>query len=111
MIDMTAFRKELLETVRPLQPDRIVLFGSYADGRADDESDIDLFMFKTGLRTDEVRPYRLALQKRLLKLQKKYRIGIDLFVDSPERFSRRIREIGDQFYRDVQEKGKVLYGQ
>ena len=111
MIDLTAFRDELIESVAPLHPDKIILFGSYAYGRPDEESDIDLFMLKYGLREKDVRPYRRSVQKAMLKLQKKYRVGIDLFVDSPQRFDRRIRETGDQFYREIDEKGKVLYAQ
>ena len=109
MININEIKTELLDRLTPLDPDRIILFGSYAYGTPTEESDIDLFLLKDGLPKDKVREYQLSLQKSLFDLQKKYLIGIDLFVDSSERVKSRIKEVNDQFYTEIMSKGKVLY--
>ena len=109
MIDIEKVKEELVARLRTLDPDKIILFGSYAYGIPNDESDIDLFLLKDDLAKKDVRAYQLLLQKSLLKIQKKYLIGIDLFVDSSERVKSRIQDVNDQFYSEIMSKGSVLY--
>lgn len=109
MIDIEKVKKELISRLRTLDPDKIILFGSYAYGTPNDESDIDLFLLKNDLAKKDVRMYQMQLQKSLLEIQKKYLIGIDLFVDSSERVKNRIQDVNDQFYGEIISKGNVLY--
>ena len=109
MIDIENVKREIVERLRSMQPDKIILFGSYAYGHPNEESDIDLFLLKNGMDSSELRNYRTSLQKKLIALQKKYLIGIDLFVDNGERFEHRINDINDLFYREIMEKGTVIY--
>ena len=46
MIDIDKLKPIVIEKLMPLQPDKIILFGSYANGKANEESDIDLFLIK-----------------------------------------------------------------
>ncbi len=109
MLDIETLKSQIVERLKPLNPDKIILFGSYAYGTPNEESDIDLFLLKEELKKEDVRTYQLALQIQLLDLQKKYLVGIDLIVDSSERVKTRIRDINDQFYSEIIEKGRVLY--
>ena len=108
-IDIAKVKDEIVSSLLPLKPDKIILFGSYAYGEPREGSDLDLFLVKEGLPKEEVRLYKLQLQKQLLSLQKKYLVGIDLFVDSSERIEERITTIKDQFYQEIFSKGKLLY--
>ena len=37
-------RQQIRESLQPLHPERVIVFGSYAQGEADQESDIDLIV-------------------------------------------------------------------
>jgi len=109
MIDIDVLKDEIIQRLKPLKPNKIILFGSYAYGVPNDESDIDLFLLKDDLQKNQTRDYQLSLQKRLIGLQKKYLIGIDLFVDSTDRVQDRIENVNDQFYDEIMRKGDVIY--
>ena len=76
MVDIFRIEKEIVEVLKPLDPDKIVLFGSFAKGSADEGSDIDLLLVKKQI--ENLRDYRLQARKRLRPLIRKYRIGFDL---------------------------------
>ena len=109
MIDIDILKDEIVQRLKPLSPNKIILFGSYAYGTPNDESDIDLFLLKDDLEKNQTRDYQLSLQKRLIDLQKKYLIGIDLLVDSSDRVQHRIEDVNDQFYGEIMRKGDVIY--
>ncbi|MDD5373624.1 MAG: nucleotidyltransferase domain-containing protein [Sulfurimonas sp.] len=44
MIDIEALKHEIVACLKPLDPDKIILFGSYAYGTPDEDSDIDLYV-------------------------------------------------------------------
>jgi len=52
MVDIEVIKHEIVERLKSLDPDKIILFGSYAYGTPTEESDIDLFLVKNGLRDD-----------------------------------------------------------
>jgi hypothetical protein len=58
----------------------------------------------------DIRKYQIELQKKLFYIQKKYLLGIDLFVDNTKRMTYRIEHYKDQFYNDILTKGTILYG-
>lgn len=85
-------------------PDRVILFGSYAYGKPDVDSDIGLLIVK---RTSLPFHKRWAEVSRLVYSETK---GLDFspFVVTPEELERRL-EIGDQFFQEIMARGKVLY--
>ena len=85
---------------RQFQPDRIMLFGSYAYGRPTEHSDVDLVILMTGNR---VHDRGILIRERI-----EFGFPVDLLVRSPAEFKRRIA-MGDCFLREIQEKGKILY--
>ena len=83
------------------QPEKIILFGSYADGDPRPESDVDsLVMMDTPLRNVE--------QAIEISRASDCRFGLDLIVRRPQQIAKRL-QLGDFFLRDVMDKGKVLY--
>lgn len=91
-----------------LNPDKIILFGSYAYGNPRETSDIDILIVKD-LNKNEIRKYRIMAKQTLRDIMIKNDIDIDVIIDSWERIRERIR-IGDLFMKEIIEKGKVIYG-
>jgi len=88
--------------VEKCNPEKIILFGSMADGKPTAWSDIDLVII---MDTD------LRYIDRLLYISKmaKCDVPVDFFVYTPEE-ERRFIETNNLFYtKEVIEKGKVLY--
>ncbi len=93
-----AFSRRLADEFRP---ERIVLFGSYAHGKPHADSDVDLLVVSRKRQP----PIQQSVAMRL-KLRPQF--PLDLLVRSPAKIRRRLA-LGDQFMRDIIEKGKVLY--
>jgi len=43
LVDIEKLKLEIIEALKPLKPDKIILFDSYAYGTLNKDSDIDLF--------------------------------------------------------------------
>jgi len=83
-------------------PDKIILFGSYATGNQNDDSDLDLFVIKD---SDLSRPQRTVQVRKMLYGSM---IPIDLIVYTPKE----IEESKDNrfsFVYEVLNSGKTLY--
>jgi len=108
MIDIESIKVEIVERLKLLNPNKIILFGSYAYGTPNKDSDIDLFLLKDDLKIEDTRHYEREAIKRLMDLIFKYQIGFDV-LSSPTKY---IENREDYFYKiDILEKGKVLYEQ
>ena len=104
MIDIETIKPEIIDRLKSLNLDKIILFGSYAYGKPTKDSDIDLFLVKD---ENEDNIEALALVK-LRDLMKKYKIGFDVLSASNEFLIQR----EDPFYKiDILSKGKVIHGQ
>lgn len=82
-------------------PQRIILFGSYARGEPQPESDVDLLV----VMDSDLRETEQALQ---IRQHVNPRFGVDILVVSPSRLEERLK-LGDWFLREVIETGRVVY--
>ena len=107
MIDIEKLKPLIIEKLMPLKPDKIILFGSYAYGTPNEESDIDLFLLKDDLTLDDTRDYEMQASLKLLDIRRKYKTnGIDI-LSAPSKY---IEEREDYFYKvDILQNGKVWY--
>jgi predicted nucleotidyltransferase len=107
MLDIEVLKNEIVERLKPLKPDKIILFGSYAYGTPNEESDIDLFLIKDDLTIDTTRKYELEALKNLRDIRKNYKTnGIDVLCASSDFINNR----DDYFYKvDILQNGKVWY--
>lgn len=81
--------------------EKVILFGSYARGNADRDSDVDILVIGSfeGRSVDKA-----------VEIQMRLRPGfpMDLLVRTPEIVRERV-EMGDTFLREILEQSKVLY--
>jgi predicted nucleotidyltransferase len=107
MVDIQTLQEEIVERLKPLEPEKIILFGSYASGSPAEDSDIDLFIVKD-VQPDSPTSLTLNARKRLRDLIYKYKIGFDILSASQAFLESR----DDFFYKvDILKNGKVIYGQ
>lgn len=93
-----------------IHPEKIILFGSYASGKEDDDSDIDLLVvtddnfYPSSYR--EKMDYYLNVSKNLRELRKEY--PVDLIVHTRPMHEKFI-QMDSSFARDILNNGIVLY--
>jgi predicted nucleotidyltransferase len=100
-ITMRAIRRYARQVAERFHPDKIILFGSYAYGTPDQDSDVDLLVvMPTRNQIGQAVRIRMAFEPPPFPM--------DLIVRTPTRLHRRLA-MGDAFLREIVEEGKVLY--
>ena len=98
---------EITATLKQYGIEKIILFGSYAYGTPNKDSDIDLLVIKN-IPENETRDFRIKLKKALWLKLGKQNCSFDILVDNEQRIQKRI-EMGDLFYKEIYSKGKIIY--
>jgi len=100
--------RTLNEIVRHLvadyQPEKIILFGSYAYGEPHADSDLDLLIIKE--TPDRLIERIFAAHELVTDMHPS--VGLEPLVLTPAEVEQRLR-IGDQFVAEVLERGELLY--
>ncbi len=102
MISQAAIRRYVQQLAREFSPERVILFGSYATGKATEDSDVDLLVI---MQHEKPRNVEQAVE---IGIRLHARFPLDLLVRRPTELRRRLEE-GDSFLRDAVTDGKVLY--
>jgi predicted nucleotidyltransferase len=97
-----ALPRAVQRIVEALQPEKVVLFGSYAYGRPTPDSDVDLLIIMETSAPDKERYLSVC---RLLRPRP---FPVDILVRTPREVARAL-EKGDFFIREIMSQGKVLY--
>jgi|SRR5579859_270456 len=87
--------------IREFQPERIILFGSYAYGRPRTDSDVDLLV----VLPFEGKGFRKSLEI-LDRISPDF--SVDLLARQPQDTARRYAD-GDPLIREALDRGRVLY--
>jgi len=82
MIDKTAISNIILRIANNVNPDKIYLIGSYANGNANEDSDIDLLIVK---ETNEPK-YKRSIEIQRLLIGSK--MPVDILVYTNEEFEK-----------------------
>jgi predicted nucleotidyltransferase len=101
MVDERRIAKLSERIVREFQPERIILFGSYAYGQPRPDSDVDLLV---------VLPFEGKAFRKSVEILNRIspEFSVDLLARRPEDTARRYAE-GDPLIREALDHGKVLY--
>lgn len=92
----------VLQIVQVAHPRQIILFGSFAYGKPTKDSDVDLLIIMESRKrpVDRVRDIAKSIED--------YPLPMDMLVRTPHEIKNRLK-MGDSFYREILERGKVLY--
>ncbi len=90
--------------VSGLQPEKIILFGSYAYGKPTPDSDVDLLVV---METNASNVQRHLAVCRLLRPRP---FPVDILVKTPQEIGLALQE-GDFFIQEIVSQGRVLYEQ
>lgn len=101
-VDARIFEELIRRLVQALQPEKIVLFGSYARGTATADSDVDLLIV---VETTDPPVERYLKVSRLLRPRL---FPVDILVRTPAEIQQALIA-GDFFVREILENGLVLY--
>ncbi len=105
-IDVNPIIKKIVDTlVEKYQPDKIILFGSYARGACTEDSDIDLLIIK---ETDKKRRVDRFVEVKRLIYDPENKIPVSPLVLTEDEIKERLK-MGDDFIEEILTKGKMLY--
>src|SRR3984893_7658995 len=99
-IPLSAIRRFARQIAERFQPEKIILFGSYAYGTPHEESDVDLLVIMPAY--DDVN------QAIRICCAFEYPFSLDLIVRTPKQIERGLKQ-NNWFLREIIEKGKVVY--
>ena len=102
MVSAEILQKITERLLQEFHPDRIILFGSQARGKADDRSDVDILV------VCPIEKNRRALMVAMDRALKGLGIARDVVVLSPEEFERD-RHIPGSIAHPAFLEGKILY--
>jgi len=101
---------DIVTKLKTINPEKIIIFGSYANGNANKNSDIDLIV----VTNDKVFPenysdkIKIYLKVSNLLTEFKKDIPIDLIVYTKPVYEKFV-ELGSVFSKEVEKNGKVIY--
>ena len=100
------FQKEIKKITRQIvenyHPEKIILFGSYAWGKPNENSDVDLFIVK------ETNKRRTDRQLEVDKILSDRNIPLDVLVYTPQEIKNRML-LEDFFVKNIIQQGKTVY--
>lgn len=102
MLPIDKIKDEIVKALAPLNPEKIILFGSFAYGTPNENSDLDICVIKKDYKnkwTDKL---------KMRELLNSIKIPIDILnpkIDEYEFYSKEINSV----YYDVETQGEVLW--
>ncbi len=101
MITMNQIKNFSRRVAKEFKPHRIILFGSYANGKPTPDSDVDLLV---------VMPFEGRATEKSVEIRMKLmpHFPLDILVRTPENIEHRI-SMGDFFMQDILRQGRILY--
>ena len=90
--------------VTTVEPDKIILFGSYARGDYHENSDVDILILKKGLKNERDVTNNLYMEF----FNNKISIPIDLIAIDYDKYYQLNSDIG-YIYKTIDREGEVIY--
>ena len=109
-MDLNTVLDNLVVSLKPSDPYKVILFGSYAHGNPNRNSDIDLMIILDNNHVSKT--YQERLNKKIfirnLVLEINRKIPLDILVYSKEELSL-IKKHGNYFIDEIEKTGKIIY--
>lgn len=111
-MNIEVLKKQIIERLKPLNPYKVIIFGSYALGTHNQDSDIDLYV----VTNDDYIPsdYKQSweIKGKVYKALQDIRleIPIDVIVHTKIMYNE-FQKRGSSFAKDILTKGIILYGE
>ncbi len=104
MIDIEKVKRDIVAALIPINPEKIILFGSYAYGTPSEDSDLDICVIEKEYEN------KWEEKAKIRKLLTDIRISKDIILEKLSFFKNHISEdwINSVWY-DANKYGKVLY--
>ena len=110
MQNIEEIKSEIIKRLKTLNPEKIILFGSYAYGTPTKDSDIDLYV----VTNDDFIPetwrekmnIKLRFSKKIRDIKEIY--DIDLIVHTKKMYKKFLK-LNSMFAKEIFSKGKILY--
>ena len=90
----------IAQLVRIAHPDKIILFGSHATGKANKDSDYDILVLKKNMKCKQM------TSKIYMNLQAN--VPVDILATTPNRFDT-LKNKWYYIHSDIAKEGKVIY--
>ncbi len=105
MLDIEKTKIEIVEKLKPLNPLKIILFGSYIYGSPTEDSDLDICVISNNIES------KIKEKSKIRKALKDIDIAKDILVEDEAYFLSHSDKnwINTALY-DARHKGEVLYG-
>jgi predicted nucleotidyltransferase len=109
-MDINTIIDNLVSSLKPSDPYKIILFGSYAKGNPDENSDVDLMVILDNYNVSKTYEERLRTKVfiRNLILDINRKIPIDILVYSKEELNL-IKKNGNFLIDEIEKTGKIIY--
>jgi predicted nucleotidyltransferase len=104
-------KKDLINNILKINPEKIIIFGSFSNETENMESDLDLYVVTKDLFVPENWHEKNDLYLKVSRTLRKIRtnIPIDLIVHTKSMYEEALKNKGS-FVNHVLETGKVIYG-
>ena len=102
MINIAETKKKIVEALKPLNPEKIILFGSYAYGNPTQDSDLDICVVEKNYESKVEDAFKIR------NLLNDIRMSIDILNPTLNEYNFYINEINSVYY-DIETKGDVLW--
>ncbi len=102
-------KNEIIEHLLPLNPEKVILFGSYAYGNPTADSDVDLYVVTKDNFTPATFDENFAVKKKVYLALKKFRkkYASDIIVHTLP-VHQKFLEYGSSFSKELMQKGISL---
>ena len=109
MLDIEQIKLEIIEKLKPLNPNRIILFGSYAYGKPNEDSDIDLYIVTNDDFLPKSFQENMNIKLKVIKILDELtdKIAMDIIVHT-KKMNEKFIELNSYFARTIYTKGEVL---
>jgi len=102
MVNIEKIKLQIVKALLPLNPEKIILFGSYAYGTPNEDSDLDICVVERDYKN------KWKEKEKIDNLLNDIRIGKDILnprVDEYEFYSKEINSV----YYEIETKGECLW--